>query len=154
MVAPAGLREELELERHAAAEHELERAEHWTAGRYAHSVAAAQARNRALDRVAALERRLARADAGEPAPTLYRLPPVFYDDHVARALPAGELVRRTSRHVFVELDAAAFDELVSDARYYADEMGDAGFDGHGLVTSARATLRALEAAGRPLEATA
>lgn len=87
-----------------------------------------------------------------PVETLvYRLPPAFYDDHVARALPAGVVVKSTARSVWVELDAEAFAELRSDAVYYRDEMTVAGFgpEGFGLVGSARATVKALDKVGPP-----
>jgi hypothetical protein len=73
------------------------------------------------------------------------VPPRFYDDHVARDLPGGTVVKRTARLVHVELDRAGYDELLADARYYAgDAMTEfAGDGGLGLVGSARATVRRL-----------
>lgn len=82
----------------------------------------------------------------------YRLPPVFYDDHRARALPEfghSEAVGATKRNVTVEMDAPAYDDLLSDARHHAYHMASAGFDGYGLIASARATVAALEKQGRP-----
>lgn len=78
----------------------------------------------------------------------YRLPPAFYEDHCARDLPAGTVVRTTKRSVYVELDADDYAELLSDARHYADRAS--GFDGLlGLRSSARATVNALVALGAP-----
>jgi hypothetical protein len=71
----------------------------------------------------------------------HRLPPTFYDDHVARDLPAGVEVRRTKTHVFVELTDAEVDELLSDARHYATPGMFPDYPG--LVSSARATVKAL-----------
>jgi hypothetical protein len=90
---------------------------------------------------------------------IYRLPPVFYGDHVARALPENE--QAVSRYadaaehplrnhrVAVELDELGFDELRSDADYYATSMRSAGYDDQGVIASARATVRALDQQGRP-----
>jgi hypothetical protein len=74
----------------------------------------------------------------------YRLPPAFYHDHVARDLPGGRIVRETRRHVFVELELEELEELLDDARHYAYSMAVGGFEGYGLIASARATVRALE----------
>ena len=82
---------------------------------------------------------------------IVQLPPVFYEDHVDRVggyEPVGTVVRSTKRHVFVELDAAAYDELLSDARHYADTQQFPEF--LGLVTSAKATVRALAKVERPI----
>lgn len=87
----------------------------------------------------------------------YRLPPRFYADHDERGLPEqgrSVLVRATQASALVAMDAAAYDELRSDALYYAEEMGrpETGFGGdareRGLIASARATVRALDKQGR------
>lgn len=80
---------------------------------------------------------------------LIDLPPAFYDDHVSRGLNAGLARKRTQRYVRVELDAAAWAELLSDARHYAD--GDMGYAAElpGLVASARATVKRLQDAPTP-----
>jgi hypothetical protein len=93
------------------------------------------------------------ADHGQPrieqpgATVVVKLPPRFYEDHVSRDLPAGRVVRSTQRHVYVELDRAAHDELESDARFYAEMGSEGAFEPglSGIVASARATLRALDA---------
>lgn len=79
-----------------------------------------------------------------------RLPRRFYDDHVDRMddgadAPVGTLLRSTKAHHFVQLDEAAFRELLSDARHYSDDYPEFP----GLMASARATVRALEATGSP-----
>ncbi len=81
----------------------------------------------------------------------YKLPPRFYDDHRSRDLPesgTSTLVRKTKAYVIVEMDVAAFDDLRSDCVYYSD---GSQFDREltGLSLSARATLTALDAQGRP-----
>jgi hypothetical protein len=80
-----------------------------------------------------------------------RIPKRFYNDHVARDLKAPAVIRKTKQHYIIDATpSSAFDELLSDALFYAD--GDAsGFDMsdpdiRGIVASARATARALEAA--------
>ena len=80
-----------------------------------------------------------------------KLPTRFYDDHADRGLPAGDLVKRTKRYVVVELDAAAYGELISDAEHYADRSQ---FDQRdpflrGLCTSAKATVCCLRAIETP-----
>ena len=76
--------------------------------------------------------------------TTVQLPKTFYDDHVARMLPAGVVVKETKRHYLVELDEAEFAELLSDSSHYA-WLGTAelGQESLGLVASARATVAAL-----------
>lgn len=83
--------------------------------------------------------------------TTLDLPPRFYDDHVARDLPGGVVVKRTTRLVRVELNRAGYDELLADARHYAgDAMAEYATDGGlGLIASARTTVRRLLAAPHP-----
>lgn len=79
---------------------------------------------------------------------IYRLPSRFYDDHLYRDCLSGMIVKRIGRsNVIVELDAEAYDDLLSDCEYYDDaEMWE---NYRGLVLSARATRRALIETGRP-----
>ena len=85
----------------------------------------------------------------------YRLAPLFVWDHWSRALPEADdaisdRVVETKRQMVVELNELGYDELLSDARYYATEMVAAGFtEGRGLCRSAAAVVRALEKQGRP-----
>lgn len=75
-----------------------------------------------------------------------RLPHAFYNDHADRALPSGRIERQTKAHLYVALDGPAFRDLWSDAKHYAwlgtAELGQGFF---GLVSSARATVKVLEA---------
>ena len=83
----------------------------------------------------------------------YKLPPRFYADHVARDLPEvgiTSVVSASQRATFVEMDAAAYDDLLSDSRYYASEMGGE-YQMAGLARSAAATVKVLERDGRPGE---
>lgn len=80
-----------------------------------------------------------------PTITRVTLPTRFYDDHDDRLLPSGTLVKRTRRSVTVDLDPEAFADLLSDARHYADPVNGYAAESPGLVASARATVRALEA---------
>ena len=75
----------------------------------------------------------------------------FYDDHVERDLPAGTVLAQNPRTVRVELDRAAYDELLDDARHYADPESGFGPEFAGLVASARTTVGRLQAVGRPGE---
>lgn len=77
-----------------------------------------------------------------------KLPPAFWWDHHSRDLPEegySRLVRATKRAVWVELDAAAIADLRSDAVYYSDPSIAADMQLVGLASSARATLRAIDA---------
>lgn len=77
------------------------------------------------------------------------LPQRFYDDHVSRECNPGRVVRRNKTSVRVLLDGAAWDDLRSDAAYYADDATAAEPELRALASSAAATLRRLDAAGRP-----
>lgn len=74
----------------------------------------------------------------------YKIPPRFYLDHLARDCgKSGKVVRSTKNYLIVELDAVALDDLLTDALYYV-ECADT-FDPSipGLISSARATINAL-----------
>lgn len=78
------------------------------------------------------------------------LPHRFYDDHVARECNPGRVVRRNRTSVRVLLDGAAWDDLMSDASYYADDATSSCDPAlRGLGSSAAATERRLRAVGRP-----
>ena len=84
--------------------------------------------------------------------TTYVLPPAFYADHRNRALPeegVTEVVKETARKVHVRMDAAAYADLLSDSYHYGWNMAVAGYDDIGMIGSAKATHRALVAAGAP-----
>lgn len=77
------------------------------------------------------------------------VPARFYDDHKARELPSGEVVKVLASKYRVRLDPDEYSELLSDAEHYAgDAMMDWWEDGRGVILSARATVRALKAAAR------
>jgi len=83
----------------------------------------------------------------EPKPI--RVPAKFFDDHEERECePFCEPVKRSSRFVWLLPSDPGLDELLSDARHYGDDDGgpDAIGDGGGLVRSAKATVKAIEAA--------
>lgn len=92
-----------------------------------------------------------------PAPTTITvdLPVRFYEDHVDRDLPAGTLIKQAVKFTRVELDREAYDDLLSDAEYYADSEGFDMREGlmRGLVASARATIKKLRAVEPPAPAT-
>jgi hypothetical protein len=81
---------------------------------------------------------------------LIRIPQAFYDDHTSgRDLP---VLRQTAHHYIIDADHEDAPELFSDARFYADPSGpcrDVNFDRSylGLLSSARATAKALSDAG-------
>lgn len=74
----------------------------------------------------------------------FTLPRVFWEDHYERcAAHPGQrvVIKRTKRHVIVDLDAAALVDLRSDAWHYAHDGLDAA--PAGLCISARFTLLAI-----------
>ena len=92
---------------------------------------------------------VAKALASLSQPSLIRVPAKFFDDHEERECePFCEPVKRAGRYVWLRLDDPGLDELLSDAKHYGDDDGgpDAIGDGGGLVKSAKATVKAIEAA--------
>ena len=78
-----------------------------------------------------------------------RVPAKFYDDHDERGCePFCEPVKRSSRFVWLSPSDPGLAELLDDARHYADpgQFGEWGRENSGLVRSAAATVRAIEAA--------
>ena len=76
-----------------------------------------------------------------------RVPARFFDDHCDRDLDEGcNEVSRNSKGVLVEFTDAAFAELLSDANYYATGFtGEDAAEIRGLIASARATVKTLQA---------
>jgi hypothetical protein len=85
----------------------------------------------------------------------YRLPKRFWEDHVDRGCRChercpdrdaheAEPMVSTSRHYVVDLTPMDVAELVSDAEHYATGMDWLPREFIGLVSSARATLKAVE----------
>lgn len=75
-----------------------------------------------------------------------RIPRRFYDDHVERDLEAPGVLKATKTHYWIDALSPHLDELLSDADYYADSVGDMDSYLFGLCMSARATARAIRAA--------
>lgn len=73
-----------------------------------------------------------------------KLPQRFYDDHRDRDLPSGAEVRRTKSHVNVDVTVGELAEIRSDAQHYVDIGHQLDREYLGLVSSARATLRAID----------
>jgi hypothetical protein len=79
--------------------------------------------------------------------TLIRVPAAFYRDHDERECePFCSPVKRTSRYVWLRPDDEGLDELLSDARHYADPQWTMESCYYGLKRSAVATVQAIEAA--------
>lgn len=74
----------------------------------------------------------------------YRLPKVFYDDHINRDLLGGNIIKETRTHYFIELSPEAHLDIIEDAKLYIDLAPDLQREYFGLVSSARATIKALE----------
>ncbi len=77
----------------------------------------------------------------------FKLPRTFWDDHLDRC-SEHEGVRRemkvTRTTATVELDCAAFEDLLSDARHYA--LGGLDEAPRNIVASAKRTLAIIQAA--------
>lgn len=77
----------------------------------------------------------------------YKIPPRFYFDHLARECgKSGKIVSSAKNYLIVELDDIALSDLLSDASYYSESNDISDPSIRGLVTSARATLRAIDKA--------
>lgn len=75
------------------------------------------------------------------------LPRRFYEDHADRELPCGTVLSRSASRVRVICSDAELEEIESDARHYAhpDVAQGMGREYSGIVASARATVKAIEA---------
>ena len=83
-----------------------------------------------------------------PPVIVVRLPRLFYEDHKDRELPSGSPKKWLAREVDVELTKEEYDEVLDDARHYADPANGYAAEGYrGLVMSARATVKRLEQYG-------
>lgn len=76
----------------------------------------------------------------------------FYEDHCSRGLLEGTVIRQMKAVTMLYLNKESFDDLLSDAEYYADFM--IGFsDGDGyvrrLALSARRVVQDLNAVAVP-----
>ena len=84
------------------------------------------------------------------ATKIYKLPKTFASDHWGRDCGlTDEIVRETKTHYFVQMDEDGYSDMESDADYSVYCGPEMGRDFLGLVASARATLKALKAAGPP-----
>lgn len=103
----------------------------------------AQARQRELDQ--------RKVDEG----IVIRVPAKFFDDHEERECePFCSPIKRTKQYVTLYWNDAGLDELLDDARHYADEEGgpDAYEGSAAMRRSAAATVAAIEAARAALSA--
>ena len=77
---------------------------------------------------------------------LIRIPTRFFDDHQERELPTPEIYKSTARHYWISADDPEIPELLSDCDYY--DSCQSGMDDYffGLISSARATARAIRKA--------
>lgn len=93
-----------------------------------------------------LEETIETAGARYAAPRTHRitLPARFLEDHADRGLPAGDKLRHTSRGIEISANRADLEEILSDATHYGDPIMIPDY-GIGLVSSAQATRRRLEA---------
>jgi hypothetical protein len=73
---------------------------------------------------------------------MIKIPKLFYDDHLARELPSPKILKVTKTNYFIDTTDEHIYELFDDADYYCNEIEIN--DMRGLITSARATKRALQ----------
>jgi hypothetical protein len=83
---------------------------------------------------------------------LIRLPKSFFDDHDERGLPCPEVIKTTKPHYWVAPDDPVLAELLSDAEHYCDPNGPDAEGLGGLKRSAKATVKAIQAAYKDREA--
>lgn len=80
-------------------------------------------------------------------PSLVRVPAAFFRDHESRDCePYCEPVKRDGRYVWLKLDDPGLEELLDDAKHYADPTWTLDQGYFGLKRSAVATVKAIEAA--------
>lgn len=79
-------------------------------------------------------------------PITIQLPATFWDDHIERdCSPTAVEIKRSARLVTVQLDAEAWADIYSDAKYYGNaDLRWFDSEYRGLLQSAKATLRRLE----------
>ena len=73
---------------------------------------------------------------------MIKIPKLFYDDHLARDLPSPKILKETKTNYFIAKTDEHIYELFDDAEYYYNEMEINEM--RGLITSARATIKALQ----------
>ena len=86
---------------------------------------------------------------------LIKIPQRFYEDHLERDLECPAIVKETKTHYWISADDEHLKELHEDADFYAFPYVDArpGEYLWGIVTSARATVKAIEKAVPSLNTT-
>lgn len=73
------------------------------------------------------------------------LPFKFWEDHKDRDLISGNCEKVKGNVVSVRLDKDAYNEILSDAKYYASFIGEDFSWNRGLCLSAKATVKKLKA---------
>lgn len=97
----------------------------------------------------ALKKEMKKNDAfrmGVEQKLLFKIPKVFYDDHMDRDLPAPAIYKETKHHYWISVLGEHLDELLADADHYVymQSLGAWEKTAFGLVASARATMNAIE----------
>lgn len=80
---------------------------------------------------------------------LVRIPRVFYRDHDhGRGCPSPAIIKETKTHLFIAFEPGSegWEDLLDDAEHYANHPDYAQTCGLGLVSSARATAKAMKKA--------
>jgi hypothetical protein len=52
-----------------------------------------------------------------------RIPKRFFDDHEERALPSPDIIKQNKTAYWIVDEGEGYDELLDDAKYYADSYG-------------------------------
>jgi len=81
---------------------------------------------------------------------IYKVPAIFYDDHIGRDCGATDRIIEIQKNYFVvELDEVGYNDLLSDADYYWDCREMLDMCNPKIMRSAKRTMDVLIKAGRP-----
>jgi hypothetical protein len=85
---------------------------------------------------------------GEIVATL-DMSPKFYDDHVSRECPSGKTISRSPAggNVKVAFDLDGLEDLIDDAKYYADRDGGWDPELRPIQAAARTMIRRIDSQG-------
>jgi len=95
-------------------------------------------------------------ETAQGASQIYKLAPRFVGDHQSRDIFSDdvEIIKWGKSQVQIRMNLADYSELLDDARYYADQIGEGTFDAEmsGVCKSAAAVVKQLIKQGAPAKA--
>ena len=84
------------------------------------------------------------------ATKIYKVPAIFYDDHIGRDCGVTDRIIEAKKNYFVvELDEVGYSDLLSDADYYWDCREMIDMCNPKIIRSAKRTLDYLVKVGGP-----